>query len=610
MDERKLKAAAEKITMPDQLKDRILDQCENSSGEKNGEYIEVSGVERVERRPVRRAIAAAAAFAVCAGGIGLSAHLISRNGAPADEISESSEEIEPTETVTTPEASHKKWDFVNNRYEITYTEKDTVLEPSDQITAFLNCFDWGEEKDSDIYSGYYTAFQQVAHIELRDEEREPVYFNISHTVATPPESGESGIVLVTSREYEDKDWSDGYYAIDLDELAVFLDDEMQRQEFGMKNLWHDLAGAYFTVYGGGMSVEADKMELARIGEAIDALEFAPLNEIPQEAEEESGEAWHFMLDPSELVIFPSGTAIYHKNERNTDNSLTNIYNTYYKVNFDEINAVLPPFTETNDQREALMPDLVGMTEGLAEEQLRQMGLSFEKAYVETDQYQPGYVAETKPTPGEPVTDGDTVMIYIAMSNGSATVDNYLGMTEDDAVTEANYSGLKVDVEYANGYSVQGTVIGQSKAAGVIIGTGSEITLTVSTGEPPLEGYPPFGTLCKMGCFINGSEFSDGDKTLCLVSDILSRYDWSNEETDTGLFKEAATNYVVDALVNDAHRIVYIYADGTVEWIETQDLAANDLKVYRYRDIDGEVDDLLFQLHQALDDLMPYAQYGE
>ena len=602
--DKKLKKAAEKITMSDQLRDRILDQCNNASTKENDGSIEISGVERVEHKPISRIVAAAAACAVLAGGVGMTAHLLGRNGAPADEIEESSE----TETADTDSL----FDFTGKEYSITDVEKDTELESSDQITAFLNCMDWGEQKDPDIYAGYYSGLQQTTHIEVRDRDKDYFYYiNIAHTIATPPAEGETGIVMVTAKETDDKDWADGYYAIDLDTLTVFLGDEELRQDFGMKNLWPDFAGTNFSINGWGTSVDADKMELANIGEAIDALEFTPLGEVPEEYGQDSGEAWHLSSDQNELVLFPSGVAIYHKNVINQDSSLTNIYNTYYTYDYEAVSEILAPFTETNDQREITMPELIGMQHELAEDQLRQLGVNFETAYISTDQTKPGYIAETEPAPGNTIAPGDKVMIYISMSDISATVENYLGMKEEDAATMANYSGLKVIVEYAPGYSPQGTVIGQSLPANEPVETGSEITLTVSNGEPStLENFPPFGNLYKMGCFINGSEFASGDETLCLVSDILSRYDWSNEEADTELYKDSEVLYFIDTIVNEAHRIVYFYDDGTVEWLETQDLAANNIQMHRYNDIDGENNDLVFQLCQVLDELMPYNQLTE
>ena len=344
--DKKLKKAAEKITMSDQLRDRILDQCNNASTKENDGSIEISGVERVEHKPISRIVAAAAACAVLAGGVGMTAHLLGRNGAPADEIEESSE----TETADTDSL----FDFTGKEYSITDVEKDTELESSDQITAFLNCMDWGEQKDPDIYAGYYSGLQQTTHIEVRDRDKDYFYYiNIAHTIATPPAEGETGIVMVTAKETDDKDWADGYYAIDLDTLTVFLGDEELRQDFGMKNLWPDFAGTNFSINGWGTSVDADKMELANIGEAIDALEFTPLGEVPEEYGQDSGEAWHLSSDQNELVLFPSGVAIYHKNVINQDSSLTNIYNTYYTYDYEAVSEILAPFTETNDQREAV-----------------------------------------------------------------------------------------------------------------------------------------------------------------------------------------------------------------------------------------------------------------
>lgn len=605
--DKKLKKAAEKITMSDQLRDRILDQCNNASTKENDGSIEISGVERVEHKPISRIVAAAAACAVLAGGVGMTAHLLNRNGAPSDEIGESSE----TDPTSGSEEAALPWDFSQIDYTFTNLEQNKQLENSDQLTAFLCSMDWGEKKDPDIYSGFYDYMMPTYCIEFTDENGQPCNIAISQTVATPPEEGETGIARFSHSDPSQIDYDGDYYAFDYAALGSFILDEEERQNSGYAHLFGMLAGRNLQPYGWGTQVEADKYEMAQIGEVLDSMEFTPLYQLPEEAGQDSGEAWHFMLDPSELVIFPSGTAIYHKNERNADNSLTNIYNTYYKVNFDEINAVLPAFIETNDQRDTLMPDLVGMEHELAEDQLRQLGVNFETAYISTDQTKPGYIVETNPAPGNTIAPGDKVMIYISMSDISATVENYLGMKEEDASTMANYSGLKVIVEYAPGYSPQGTVIGQSLPANEPVETGTEITITVSTGEPStLENFPPFGNLYKMGCFINGSEFASGNETSCIVSDILSRYDWSSEETVTERYKDAELLYIIDTIVNEAHRIVYFYDDGTVEWLETQDLAANNIQMHRYNDIDGENNDLVFQLCQVLDELMPYNQLTE
>lgn len=82
MNYNKLKRAAEKITMPEGMEERIIEKCRNmekSADEKiEGEYVysqQVSGVETAKKIRISRIISAAAACAVLAGGIGAAVHL-------------------------------------------------------------------------------------------------------------------------------------------------------------------------------------------------------------------------------------------------------------------------------------------------------------------------------------------------------------------------------------------------------------------------------------------------------------------------------------------------------------------------------------------------------
>ena len=102
----------------------------------------------------------------------------------------------------------------------------------------------------------------------------------------------------------------------------------------------------------------------------------------------------------------------------------------------------------------------------------------------------------------------------------------------------------------------------------------------------------------MGCTINGREFSDGDPTLKLISDILYGRNWSNEETAAELYNDGLLVCTIDTVVNDAHRIIYIYADGTIEWFDTQDILADNHEIHRYRDVDGDADPMYFNLKQV------------
>ncbi|GEM_PF-1511970 len=615
--DKKLKKAAEKITMSDQLRDRILDQCNNASTKENDESIEISGVERVEHKPISRIVAAAAACAVLAGGVGMTAHLLNRNGAPSDEIGESSE----TDPTSGSEEAAQPWDFSQIDYTFTNLEQNKQLESTDQLTAFLSCMDWGEKKDPDIYSGFYDYMMPTYCIEFTDENGQPCNIAISQTVATPPEEGETGIARFSHSDPSQIDYDGDYYAFDYAALGSFILDEEERQNSGYAHLFGYVGGLRIDVHGWDTTLQPTKEVSGELGQLIDDMEFTPIYQLPEEAHNPKDGCWTVTVDifetPSQLVFYPSGVASYSRMTMDSTGEIKPLYTTYYQVDFDAIDQKIKELAENSQDSpsmntdEVLMPDCVGMEYELAEDQLRQHGINFEKAYVETDQYPPDYIAETIPAPGEPLEEGGTVTIYIAMTGGSAIVDDLIGMKEEDAATMANYYGLKVIVEYAPGYSPQGTVIGQSLPANEPVDPGTEITITVSTGEPStLENFPPFGNLYKMGCFINGSEFASGNETSCIVSDILSRYDWSSEETVTELYKDAEVLYIIDTIVNEAHRIVYFYSDGTVEWLETQDLAANNIQMHRYNDIDGENNDLVFQLCQVLDELMPYNQLTE
>ena len=97
MNDDKLRKSAEHITMPDELKNRIIDRCDDiyAAEKRNdiGHNDHVSGVERVESHPIRRTITAVAACAVLAAGVGTGIHFMPKNGggesaSDASEISE------------------------------------------------------------------------------------------------------------------------------------------------------------------------------------------------------------------------------------------------------------------------------------------------------------------------------------------------------------------------------------------------------------------------------------------------------------------------------------------------------------------------------------------
>ena len=96
MIEKKLKKAANKIKMSDELKSRIMAQCEKSTiTESENEHVFV--VEPVGRASILRIISGAAACAVLAAGVAASGYLVLRNSFPVDTVQDETADISTTE---------------------------------------------------------------------------------------------------------------------------------------------------------------------------------------------------------------------------------------------------------------------------------------------------------------------------------------------------------------------------------------------------------------------------------------------------------------------------------------------------------------------------------
>lgn len=149
--DKKLKNAGEKITMPEDMKERIIKACENTT-EKNiirtdtddGYTDVVSSTERIDpRKNILRTVSTIAACAVLAAGVGTTGFLLHRNHtsnlAENDAIDE-----EPVEK-TCPFG-----DFGKYNYTFVGVDGNDVLYYKPlytKLTEFLNNFDWGERHE-------------------------------------------------------------------------------------------------------------------------------------------------------------------------------------------------------------------------------------------------------------------------------------------------------------------------------------------------------------------------------------------------------------------------------------------------------------------------------
>ena len=80
---KKVKRSVSSITMPDDVKERIIANCQvpGTADEKFADH--VSGIEHVRNRSYLKVISGIAACAVLAGTIGVSAHLLRNQPSPA-----------------------------------------------------------------------------------------------------------------------------------------------------------------------------------------------------------------------------------------------------------------------------------------------------------------------------------------------------------------------------------------------------------------------------------------------------------------------------------------------------------------------------------------------
>ena len=142
--DKKLKNAADKIRMPEDMKQRIISAAElaekNHVNTDNDGYIDVvSSAERVDpRRNIIRTISAIAACAVLVGGIGTTGFLLHRQNSTRM----SGSEVSGTECRSCPFGDFSEFDYRFDAGDGKFGEYSA--ETYAKLSDFLNKFNWGE----------------------------------------------------------------------------------------------------------------------------------------------------------------------------------------------------------------------------------------------------------------------------------------------------------------------------------------------------------------------------------------------------------------------------------------------------------------------------------
>ncbi|GGK61481.1 putative serine/threonine-protein kinase [Planomonospora parontospora subsp. parontospora] len=134
-----------------------------------------------------------------------------------------------------------------------------------------------------------------------------------------------------------------------------------------------------------------------------------------------------------------------------------------------------------------VPDVVGKTVEEATAELE--GKGFEVTVVTKASSRPqGVVLESDPEAGKKAAKGGTVRIYIPKE--AVEVPDVTGYTVGDATKALKDAGFKVKTVEQPSDQAEGTVLSQSPGSGAKIQPGTTITLTVSSGQPPMPTAEP------------------------------------------------------------------------------------------------------------------------
>lgn len=147
-------------------------------------------------------------------------------------------------------------------------------------------------------------------------------------------------------------------------------------------------------------------------------------------------------------------------------------------------------------REVEVPQLKNMNLSQAEETLKEMGLKLGTTSTDySNSVEKDLVIRQEPSSGAKVQAGTEVNLVISVGKEDTTenvkVDNYIGMTEQNAINAARNTGLRVrnvDYQYSSN-TEKGLVMNQSIGSGTEVAENSAIDFIISLGEEEKEKEP-------------------------------------------------------------------------------------------------------------------------
>ena len=149
-----------------------------------------------------------------------------------------------------------------------------------------------------------------------------------------------------------------------------------------------------------------------------------------------------------------------------------------------------PGLTQQEEETVQVPDLRGMTEDQAKEELKKynLGIRVENERQPSNQYAEGEIMSQDPAPDEEVEAHTTVTVVLSSGEEAKTteVPNVVGREESEAeqmLQDANLTVVHGEAQYSDDVD-EGKVISSSPEAGTEVEEGTEVTIVVSLGAEP------------------------------------------------------------------------------------------------------------------------------
>lgn len=233
---KKVKRSVEKITMPEDVKERIISNCEAAIDNKaeNGRYTDhVYKIEHVQNHNIRRIISGIAACAVLAGGIGVSAHLMKKQPSPSS-LKAAPEEI-TSESTSAPEATAATESPTEIAEPATLKQLDPLIEEflSKDFRVMTPTFDINGEQNgsseqaisNEERAKVIETLRKYDFIEITEEEFQP--------------KKDAGISLTYRSDYEKSPYEQDNLIFYKDGYACVLIDVYEIESEPYKNIRYD-----------------------------------------------------------------------------------------------------------------------------------------------------------------------------------------------------------------------------------------------------------------------------------------------------------------------------------------------------------------------------------